>query len=460
MMTSADMEKQTMKASKPAMEKRRRARINESLQQLKALVLDGLNKNNSRHSKLEKADILEMTVRYLRNVQRQQVKASMETDPAVITQYRTGFAECMGEVSRYLGGAIEENPEVRARLIGHLAGFCASTNQRQQQQSARYAAVTSAQTQSPGTSRVQPPSSSTSPAVVMNSAPSSTPPSSVHQRHHSQQAPMQVGFPTPPLSNGGLPSHPVALMTSPAVEGARTRGAPQVLSAQVPQLPTQRLSPAKGTGRTPSSVPKAEVPVSEVKPPAMIAQILPASTTPQAPDPQPMGDMITLLLPSQSLPGGQVPTHLIPVYAQEPGKGVAPPLGYSFASSETVPSSTTPQSSGSYSNNPKMCAVSTPSPKVAQAAPAMVSPGQPAAWTAIPLPTAQLVSPQAGAVAPSSMAPPFAFSIPFNAKISPPGAAVQAKKPAEQMGRPIRLPGMFAVNTVASGDIDPMWRPW
>ena len=33
------------KASKPAMEKRRRARINESLQELKALVLDGVNKN-------------------------------------------------------------------------------------------------------------------------------------------------------------------------------------------------------------------------------------------------------------------------------------------------------------------------------------------------------------------------------------------------------------------------------
>ena len=33
---------------------------------------------NPRHSKLEKADILEMTVRYLRNVQRQQVKSKLD----------------------------------------------------------------------------------------------------------------------------------------------------------------------------------------------------------------------------------------------------------------------------------------------------------------------------------------------------------------------------------------------
>uniref|UniRef100_A0A8C9JLX5 Hes family bHLH transcription factor 1 n=1 Tax=Panthera tigris altaica TaxID=74533 RepID=A0A8C9JLX5_PANTA len=63
------------KSSKPIMEKRRRARINESLSQLKTLILDALKKNESgsRHSKLEKADILEMTVKHLRNLQRAQM---------------------------------------------------------------------------------------------------------------------------------------------------------------------------------------------------------------------------------------------------------------------------------------------------------------------------------------------------------------------------------------------------
>ncbi|NXS84111.1 HES1 factor, partial [Erpornis zantholeuca] len=60
-------------SSKPIMEKRRRARINESLGQLKTLILDALKKDSSRHSKLEKADILEMTVKHLRNLQRAQM---------------------------------------------------------------------------------------------------------------------------------------------------------------------------------------------------------------------------------------------------------------------------------------------------------------------------------------------------------------------------------------------------
>uniref|UniRef100_A0A8V0ZG44 Hes family bHLH transcription factor 2 n=1 Tax=Gallus gallus TaxID=9031 RepID=A0A8V0ZG44_CHICK len=53
---------------KPLLEKRRRARINESLNQLKTLILPLVCKDSSRCSKLEKADILEMTVQFLREV--------------------------------------------------------------------------------------------------------------------------------------------------------------------------------------------------------------------------------------------------------------------------------------------------------------------------------------------------------------------------------------------------------
>ncbi|KAA8587760.1 hypothetical protein FQN60_016622, partial [Etheostoma spectabile] len=84
------------KSSKPIMEKRRRARINESLGQLKTLILDALKQDSSRHSKLEKADILEMTVKHLRNLQRLQM---------------TGV-----------------NTEVRTRLLGHLAACVSQIN--------------------------------------------------------------------------------------------------------------------------------------------------------------------------------------------------------------------------------------------------------------------------------------------------------------------------------------------
>lgn len=53
------------------MEKRRRARINQSLAILKALILESAKNNSNKsadgqpkHTKLEKADILELTVRH------------------------------------------------------------------------------------------------------------------------------------------------------------------------------------------------------------------------------------------------------------------------------------------------------------------------------------------------------------------------------------------------------------
>ncbi|XP_029472432.1 transcription factor HES-1 [Rhinatrema bivittatum] len=116
------------KSSKPIMEKRRRARINESLGQLKTLILDALKKDSSRHSKLEKADILEMTVKHLRNLQRVQMTAALNTDPTVLGKYRAGFSECMNEVTRFLSTCEGVNTEVRTRLLGHLASCMTQIN--------------------------------------------------------------------------------------------------------------------------------------------------------------------------------------------------------------------------------------------------------------------------------------------------------------------------------------------
>ncbi|XP_028849813.1 hairy-related 9 [Denticeps clupeoides] len=110
------------KSSKPIMEKRRRARINESLGQLKTLILDALKKDSSRHSKLEKADILEMTVKHLRNLQRVQMSAALSADTNVLSKYRAGFNECMNEVTRFLSTCEGVNGEVRSRLLNHLSG--------------------------------------------------------------------------------------------------------------------------------------------------------------------------------------------------------------------------------------------------------------------------------------------------------------------------------------------------
>lgn len=105
------------RSNKPIMEKRRRARINNCLNELKTLILDAMKKDPARHSKLEKADILEMTVKHLQNLQRQQIAMSAAADPSVVNKFRAGFSECASEVGRFPG----LDPIVRRRLLQHLA---------------------------------------------------------------------------------------------------------------------------------------------------------------------------------------------------------------------------------------------------------------------------------------------------------------------------------------------------
>jgi hypothetical protein len=114
------------RATKPIMEKRRRARINNSLNELKSLLLAALNKDPSRHSKLEKADILEMTVRHLQDRQRQHMAMEMARDPSVLNKFREGFSQCATEVSRFVQKVDGVDHGVKQRLINHLSDCCSS----------------------------------------------------------------------------------------------------------------------------------------------------------------------------------------------------------------------------------------------------------------------------------------------------------------------------------------------
>lgn len=71
----------------------------------------------ARHSKLEKADILELTVKHLENLQRQQVALAAATDPNILNKFRAGYTECASEVGRFPG----LDTSVKRRLMAHLA---------------------------------------------------------------------------------------------------------------------------------------------------------------------------------------------------------------------------------------------------------------------------------------------------------------------------------------------------
>ncbi|XP_011868668.1 PREDICTED: protein hairy [Vollenhovia emeryi] len=105
------------RSNKPIMEKRRRARINNSLNDLKTLVLESMKKDPARHSKLEKADILELTVKHLETLQRQQVAMAAAADPTVLNKFRAGYTECASEVGKFPG----LDASVKRRLMSHLA---------------------------------------------------------------------------------------------------------------------------------------------------------------------------------------------------------------------------------------------------------------------------------------------------------------------------------------------------
>ncbi|XP_077584092.1 hairy-related 3 [Stigmatopora nigra] len=88
----------TNKVSKPLMEKKRRARINKCLDQLKCL-LENQYSGTIRKRKLEKADILELTVRHLKHIQKSHTVASKLGE---LSDYQKGFHSCLLNFNHYL----------------------------------------------------------------------------------------------------------------------------------------------------------------------------------------------------------------------------------------------------------------------------------------------------------------------------------------------------------------------
>ncbi|RUS87118.1 hypothetical protein EGW08_005118 [Elysia chlorotica] len=112
------------RTNKPLVEKKRRARINGCLGQLKSLILSAMQtEQGAQVSRLEKADILEMTVKYLRHVQRQQggnTNSNTGSEPEVAAKFSAGYTECATEVIRYMDQAQCVTSDIRTRLESHL----------------------------------------------------------------------------------------------------------------------------------------------------------------------------------------------------------------------------------------------------------------------------------------------------------------------------------------------------
>lgn len=109
---------QYRKVMKPMLERKRRARINRCLDELKELMVTALQSEGENVSKLEKADILELTVRHLHKLRRQQRLAS---NPVIDTdRFRAGFTHAANEVSRCLASTPGIDIHLGTKLMTHL----------------------------------------------------------------------------------------------------------------------------------------------------------------------------------------------------------------------------------------------------------------------------------------------------------------------------------------------------
>ncbi|KAF6716874.1 Transcription cofactor HES-6 [Oryzias melastigma] len=103
------------KIRKPLVEKKRRARINESLQELRTLLADA-----DFNSKMENAEVLEMTVKKVEDVlkSRSQEKDSLNREAS--ERFAAGYIQCMHEVHMFMSSCPGIDAAVAAELLNHL----------------------------------------------------------------------------------------------------------------------------------------------------------------------------------------------------------------------------------------------------------------------------------------------------------------------------------------------------
>lgn len=102
------------------LERKRRARINKCLDELKDLMVATLESEGEHVTRLEKADILELTVSHLYKLKQ---KRLLTTNSCSMTQaegFRSGYIHAVNEVSRSLSELPGINVNLGTKLMSHL----------------------------------------------------------------------------------------------------------------------------------------------------------------------------------------------------------------------------------------------------------------------------------------------------------------------------------------------------
>ncbi|XP_062843789.1 transcription cofactor HES-6 isoform X2 [Trichomycterus rosablanca] len=102
------------KTRKPLVEKKRRARINESLQELRLMLAD-----SDAQTKMENAEVLEMTVKHVESILQNRAKADNMNREAS-ERFAAGYIQCMHEVHTFVSNCPGIDATIAADLLNHL----------------------------------------------------------------------------------------------------------------------------------------------------------------------------------------------------------------------------------------------------------------------------------------------------------------------------------------------------
>ncbi|KAB5535404.1 hypothetical protein PHYPO_G00117310 [Pangasianodon hypophthalmus] len=103
------------KTRKPLVEKKRRARINESLHELRGLLSD-----TELHAKMENAEVLELTVKRVESILRDRSHETDSMSREASERFAAGYIQCMHEVHTFVSTCPGIDATVAAELLNHL----------------------------------------------------------------------------------------------------------------------------------------------------------------------------------------------------------------------------------------------------------------------------------------------------------------------------------------------------
>ncbi len=107
---------------KPLLERKRRARINKCLDELKDIMTVALQAQGENVSKLEKADILELTVRHLHKLQASHRLLLQPRSPLEeVQRFQAGYSSCAQEAASFLLSSPGVDVRVSQNLLSHLS---------------------------------------------------------------------------------------------------------------------------------------------------------------------------------------------------------------------------------------------------------------------------------------------------------------------------------------------------